>query len=73
MLVELQLTHCQSIKDSINKAWNVGVNTHKKKEKENGSPSDNGGPSQESFATLPIATDASRLRYWHFDSESLAR
>ena len=73
MLVELQLTHCQSIRDTINKAWNIGVNTHKKKEKEAPAPAENSGPSQHSLATVPIATDASRLRYWHFDGELLGR
>lgn len=73
MLVELQLTHCQNIRDTINKAWNVGINTHKKKEKDTLVQADSSGPSQQNLATAPIATDVARLRYWHFDGESSVR
>ena len=65
MLVELQLTHSQSVKETIDKAWGIGANKNKKKDGSN--VAEHSGSIQESLQTVPVAQDCSRLRYWHFD------
>ena len=67
MLVEIQLATSQQIKETIDRAWGVQHNKHKKRDPQ--AQPDNSGPSQESLMTVPIAQDNNRLRYWSFDGE----
>jgi hypothetical protein len=68
MLVEIQLVHTQGIKETIDRAW--GVQHNKNKKREAPAEKEYSGPSQENLMTIPIAQDASRLRYWSFDGAS---
>ncbi|KAF9015627.1 hypothetical protein BDQ17DRAFT_57632 [Cyathus striatus] len=66
-LVELQLTHSTEIKATIDRAWGVVHNKHKKKDAANAPPDPSDPKSQESLQLLPIGQDCQRKRYWVVD------
>ncbi|KZV74826.1 hypothetical protein PENSPDRAFT_152821 [Peniophora sp. CONT] len=67
-LVELQLTHSPIIKASIDTAWGVVHNKHKKKDVPDPPRPDPSDPfSQESLNFSPLGQDAERKRYWVVD------
>ncbi|VDB86586.1 unnamed protein product [Peniophora sp. CBMAI 1063] len=67
-LVELQLVHSPAIKTSIDKAWGVVHNKHKKKDVPDPPRPDPSDPfSQESLSFMPLGQDADRKRYWVVD------
>ena len=67
-LVELQLEHNADIKSSIDLAWGVQHNKHRKKELQDPPPPDSSDPmSKENLQLIPIGQDAQRKRYWVVD------
>ncbi|OJA19543.1 hypothetical protein AZE42_01461 [Rhizopogon vesiculosus] len=66
-LVELQLTHSTDIKNTIDRAWGVMQNKHKKKDPETAPPDANDARSQQNLQLNPIGQDAQRKRYWVVD------
>nr|AAZ14914.1 conserved hypothetical protein [Coprinellus disseminatus] len=65
-LVDLQLTHAPSIKATIDRAWGVVHNKHKKREIT--PPPDTSDPqSRERLQLLPVGQDSSKKRYWIAD------
>ncbi|KAF8973533.1 hypothetical protein BDZ97DRAFT_1775592 [Flammula alnicola] len=65
-LVELQLCHAPDIKATIDNAWGVVHNKHKKNQAP--APLDPSDPkSQEHLQLLPIGQDCQRKRYWIAD------
>ncbi|KAF8167635.1 hypothetical protein B0H34DRAFT_682568 [Crassisporium funariophilum] len=66
-LVELQLSHAPEVKGTIDRAWGVVHNKHKKNQT-TAVPLDPTDPkSQESLQILPIGQDYQRKRYWISD------
>jgi hypothetical protein len=66
-LVELQLTHNPDIKTTIDRAWGVVHNKHKKKEAATAPPDPSDPKSQERLQLLPLGQDNQRKRYWVAD------
>ncbi|THH11607.1 hypothetical protein EW145_g527 [Phellinidium pouzarii] len=67
LLVELQLTHNQEIKDTIDRAWGVVHNKHRKRDTLTAPPDPSDPRSMERLSTTPIGQDSTRRRYWSFD------
>ncbi|KAF9535654.1 hypothetical protein CPB83DRAFT_802160 [Crepidotus variabilis] len=66
-LVELQLTHGPDIKATIDRAWGIQHNKHKKNQAPL-PPLDPDDPkSRESLAFIPLGQDSSRKRFWAAD------
>ncbi|KAG2756416.1 hypothetical protein P692DRAFT_20852863 [Suillus brevipes Sb2] len=66
-LVELQLTHSIDIKSTVDRAWGVMQNKHKKKDPETAPPESNDLKSQQNLQLVPLGQDAQRKRYWVAD------
>ncbi|KAG1783504.1 hypothetical protein EV702DRAFT_1190527 [Suillus placidus] len=66
-LVELQLTHSIDIKSTVDRAWGVMQNKHKKKDPETAPPESNDSKSQQNLQLVPLGQDAQRRRYWVAD------
>jgi hypothetical protein len=66
-LVELQLTHSIDIKSTVDRAWGVMQNKHKKKDPETAPPESNDSKSQQNLQLVPLGQDAQRKRYWVAD------
>ncbi|KAG1754863.1 uncharacterized protein EDB91DRAFT_1325875 [Suillus paluster] len=66
-LVELQLTHSIDIKNTVDRAWGVMQNKHKKKDPETAPPESNDSKSQQNLQLVPLGQDAQRKRYWVAD------
>ncbi|KAG1828108.1 hypothetical protein EV424DRAFT_1387217 [Suillus variegatus] len=66
-LVELQLTHSIDIKGTVDRAWGVMQNKHKKKDPETAPPESNDSKSQLNLQLVPLGQDAQRKRYWVAD------
>ncbi|KAF9245782.1 hypothetical protein BU15DRAFT_70853 [Melanogaster broomeanus] len=66
-LVELQLAHSTEIKSTIDRAWGVMQNKHKKKDSEMAPPDASDAKSQENLQLVPLGQDCSRKRYWVAD------
>ncbi|KAI0319786.1 hypothetical protein OF83DRAFT_1281691 [Amylostereum chailletii] len=67
-LVELQLSHSPAIKDTIDRAWGVMHNKHKKKDPLDPPPLDPNDPgSMENLQFIPLGQDTARKRYWVVD------
>ncbi|KAG1795775.1 uncharacterized protein HD556DRAFT_1364090 [Suillus plorans] len=66
-LVELQLTHSIDIKGTVDRAWGVMQNKHKKKDPETAPPEFNDSKSQQNLQLVPLGQDAQRKRYWVAD------
>ncbi|KAG1841719.1 hypothetical protein C8R48DRAFT_54313 [Suillus tomentosus] len=66
-LVELQLTHSIDIKGTVDRAWGVMQNKHKKKDPENAPPESNDSKSQLNLQLVPLGQDTQRKRYWVAD------
>jgi hypothetical protein len=71
-LVEFQLAHSADIKKSIDAAWGVGRNTHRKKDPNTPAAASEDGPRLEDLQLLPIGQDLKRRRYWVVDGEFIA-
>ncbi|EAU92791.1 hypothetical protein CC1G_01836 [Coprinopsis cinerea okayama7 len=67
VLVELQLTHAPSIKATIDRAWGIVHNKHKKGQATEPKPEPSDPKSQENLQLLPVGQDSSRKRYWIAD------
>jgi hypothetical protein len=65
--VELQLLHAPEIKYTIDRAWGVVHNKHKKKDSVTAPPDASDPKSQESLQQLPLGQDIQRKRYWVAD------
>jgi hypothetical protein len=65
--VELQLTHSIDIKSTVDRAWGVMQNKHKKKDPETTPPESNDSKSQQNLQLVPLGQDAQRKRYWVAD------
>ncbi|KAG6910536.1 hypothetical protein DXG01_009955 [Tephrocybe rancida] len=63
-LVELQLCHTADIKATIDRAWGVSQNKHKKKDAATAPPDPSDPKSQEKLQLVPIGQDSKRTRYW---------
>ncbi|KAH7886123.1 hypothetical protein F5I97DRAFT_1205912 [Phlebopus sp. FC_14] len=66
-LVELQLLHSTEIKNTIDRAWGVVHNKHKKKDPITAPPNALDIMSQERLQLIPLGQDCSRKRYWVAD------
>ncbi|KAH7908002.1 hypothetical protein BJ138DRAFT_1158667 [Hygrophoropsis aurantiaca] len=66
-LVELQLTHSTEIKNTIDRAWGVMHNKHKKRDPETAPPDAGTAKSQDSLQLVPLGQDSQRKRYWIAD------
>ncbi|KIJ66279.1 hypothetical protein HYDPIDRAFT_87027 [Hydnomerulius pinastri MD-312] len=66
-LAELQLAHSAEIKNTIDRAWGVMQNKHKKKDPVNAPPDASDAKSQENLQLVPLGQDCSRKRYWIAD------
>lgn len=69
--MEFQLCHSPDIKRSIDAAWGVGKNTHRKKNPDATVSVAEDGPRVEDLQLLPIGQDLKRRRYWVVDGERL--
>ncbi|KAF8846030.1 hypothetical protein BDN67DRAFT_918061 [Paxillus ammoniavirescens] len=67
LLVELQLAHSIETKSTIDRAWGVMQNKHKKKDTVNAPPDASDAKSQEKLQLVPLGQDLSRKRYWVAD------
>jgi len=65
--VELQLCHSPEVKASIDNAWGVVHNKHKKNQAPAVSLDPNDPKSQEHLQLIPIGQDSLRKRYWVAD------
>lgn len=73
-LVELQLSHGPEIRKTIDNAWGIVHNKHRKKEVPDPPPLDPSDPnSMESLQFVPIGQDNARKRYWVVDGQCAAR
>ncbi|KAG6817981.1 hypothetical protein H0H87_012449 [Tephrocybe sp. NHM501043] len=63
-LVELQLSHNADMKATIDRAWGVSQNKHKKKDATTAPPEPSDPKSQAQLQLLPIGQDSKRTRYW---------
>ncbi|KAF8899001.1 hypothetical protein BD779DRAFT_1607614 [Infundibulicybe gibba] len=66
-LVELQLCHTPEIKNTIDRAWGVTQNKHKKKDVASAPPDPTDVNSQERLQLVPIGQDIHRKRFWVAD------
>lgn len=66
-LVELQLSHSPDIKATIDRAWGVVHNKHKKKDATTAPPGPDDPKSQERLQLTPIGQDSHRKRFWIAD------
>lgn len=66
-LVELQLTHSAEIKGTIDHAWGIQHNKHKKTQTQLPSLDSSDPKSKDNLVFLPIGQDSSRKRYWAAD------
>jgi hypothetical protein len=66
-LVELQLCHNTDIKTTIDRAWGVTQNKHKKKDSTTAPPDPDDPRSQEKLQLIPVGQDSLRKRYWVAD------
>lgn len=66
-LVELQLSHSVEIKQTIDRAWGVSQNKHKKKDASTAPPDASDPKSQERLQLIPIGQDCQRKRFWVAD------
>ncbi|KAJ7619207.1 hypothetical protein DFH06DRAFT_78641 [Mycena polygramma] len=66
-LVELQLCHTPEIKSTIDRAWGVSQNKHKKKDAASAPPGPTDPQSQEQLQLVPMGQDSRRKRYWAAD------
>jgi hypothetical protein len=66
-LVELQLCHTPEIKNTIDRAWGVVHNKHKKKDASTAPPDPNDPQSQERLQLVPLGQDSRRRRFWVAD------
>lgn len=69
MLVELSLVNNTEIHDTIDRAWGIVHNKHKKKETQVVPLSVLDPRSKENLSVLPAGQDASRKRYWALDGD----
>lgn len=69
--MEFQLCHSADIKKSIDVAWGVGKNTHRKKDPSAPPAASDDAPRLEDLQLLPIGQDLKRRRYWVVDGESM--
>lgn len=69
-MVELQLSHHSETRDTIDRAWGIVHNKHKKKEVPTNSPLEESDPhSMEKLSTVPLGQDTQRRRYWAVDGQ----
>ncbi|KAJ7446470.1 hypothetical protein B0H11DRAFT_2084887 [Mycena galericulata] len=66
-LVELQLCHTPEIKGTIDRAWGVSQNKHKKKDAGTAPPEATDPQSQGQLQLVPLGQDLRRKRYWAAD------
>ena len=66
-LVELQLEHNAEIKNTIDLAWGVQHNKHKKREAQDLPPDPSDPKSKQKLQLNPIGQDTQRKRYWVVD------
>ncbi|KAJ7040427.1 hypothetical protein C8F04DRAFT_1083534 [Mycena alexandri] len=66
-LVELQLCHTPEIKNTIDRAWGVSQNKHKKKDTANAPPVPTDSQSQDQLQLVPMGQDTKRRRFWAAD------
>jgi len=66
-LVELQLEHNAEIKNTIDLAWGVQHNKHKKREAQDVPPDPSDPKSKQNLQLNPIGQDTQRKRYWVVD------
>jgi hypothetical protein len=66
-LVELQLEHNPEIKNTIDIAWGVQHNKHKKREAQDLPPDATDPKSKQKLQLNPIGQDTQRKRYWVVD------
>lgn len=69
MLVDLQLIHNADIKGSLDTAWGVAINKHKKGDTAATVPDPTDPKSRENLTLAPIGEDISRIRYWVVDGK----
>ncbi|KAJ7925964.1 hypothetical protein B0H13DRAFT_1974060 [Mycena leptocephala] len=63
-LVELQLCHTPEIKSTIDRAWGVSQNKHKKKDAASAPPEPSDPQSQGQLQLVPMGQDSRRKRFW---------
>ncbi|KAF8216032.1 hypothetical protein K438DRAFT_1704971 [Mycena galopus ATCC 62051] len=66
-LVELQLCHTPEIKNTIDRAWGVSQNKHKKKDAASAVPEPTDPKSQGQLQLVPIGQDSRKKRFWAAD------
>ncbi|KAJ7207383.1 hypothetical protein B0H12DRAFT_1034470 [Mycena haematopus] len=66
-LVELQLCHTPEIKNTIDRAWGVSQNKHKKKDAASAIPEPTDPQSQAQLQLVPVGQDSRRKRFWAAD------
>ncbi|KAJ7161397.1 hypothetical protein C8R43DRAFT_992731 [Mycena crocata] len=66
-LVELQLCHTPEIKGTIDRAWGVSQNKHKKKDVATAPPEPLDPQSQGKLQVVPLGQDSRRKRFWAAD------
>ncbi|KAJ7110032.1 hypothetical protein C8R44DRAFT_270447 [Mycena epipterygia] len=66
-LVELQLCHTPEIKGTIDRAWGVSQNKHKKKDAASAPPEPTDPQSQGQLQLVPLGQDSRRKRFWAAD------
>ncbi|KAK7064079.1 peptidase family M3-domain-containing protein [Favolaschia claudopus] len=66
-LVELQLVHTPEIKATIDRAWGVSQNKHKKKDAASAPPDPTDAQSQAQLQLVPLGQDMQKKRYWVAD------
>ena len=71
-LVELQLEHNAEIKNTIDLAWGVQHNKHKKKEAQDAPPDPTDSKSKQRLQLNPIGQDTQRKRYWVVDGPCIS-
>lgn len=67
--MELQLEHNADIKTTIDLAWGVQHNKHKKKEAQDIPPDPTDPKSKQNLQLVPIGQDMQRKRYWVVDGK----
>lgn len=66
-LVELQLCHAPDIKATIDRAWGVVHNKHKKNQQPAAPPEPSDPKSRQNLTLHPIGQDSQRKRFWVAD------
>lgn len=66
-LVELQLGHTPEIKNTIDRAWGVSQNKHKKKDAASAPPEASDPQSRGQLQLLPMGQDLQKKRFWAGD------